>query len=105
LLASSYTFSILNADLNGVTGHHSFTAQIEETFGKDGVGDGEGETIKGIPETHGIEITALERKFNGDIVKWRDSIQLAMLERHQKRANLHREVMDWRGKKFAIDRN
>jgi hypothetical protein len=93
--ASTYRLIVIGADLTGVTGHHTIHTRIEETAA-------DGETLLGVPDTFGIEIVALERRFGGDIEKWRDWVGATMLKRHQNRMSVQTKVLDWQGQKFDV---
>lgn len=93
-METKYQLVITSGNLSGITGHHSVQCHIEETR--------DGETFKGIPETYGIESTALQQRHNGDIVKWRDWVAKEMLAKHKRRSLANDEVMKWHGQKFDI---
>lgn len=93
-MASTFRLCVTSASLSGISGHHSINVYIEETR--------DGEIIKGIPETYGIESTALQQKYGGDIVEWREWIAQEMLAKHKRRMLANVEVVKWHGQKFDI---
>jgi hypothetical protein len=95
---STYQFVITSADLTGITGHHQITAHIEETTANGNVI----KVIKGVPETLGVELTVLQSRWGGDIVRWRDWVAQQLLTRHKARQSVHYDVLGWAGQKFPL---
>lgn len=95
-MASRFHLNILSADLDSIAGHHSITAQIEET--------GENGELVHVPvrETFGISHDALEKKFGGDAERWREWVIGEMMDRHKKRTRVQGKVAEWTGKKIEI---
>ena len=94
-MPSRFHLHILSADIDGVAGHHTIHAQIEET-------DEDGATVNPVPETFGISHDALQTRFNGDAEQWREWVTREMMDRHRKRRAVQAKVMEWRGKRFEV---
>jgi len=90
-----YQLHVISTGLNPITGHHSVNCRVVET--RD-----DGTELEGVPETHGIEATALESSFGGDIQKWLDSVSAKMLARHKRRMLAKDEIIGWHGLRFDI---
>lgn len=84
-----------NGSLIGITGHHVIQCHIEET-------QDDGTIVKGVPETFGIESSALRLKHNGNAEQWRDWVATEMLRRHKARTEVDSTVMTWNKKRFDI---
>lgn len=96
-MAHRLQLHILAADLDTVAGHHSITAQIEES-------DDTGAIIyTPVKETFGISHDALSVRFDGDIEKWREWVTREMVDRHRRRTMVQAKILEWRGMKIDID--
>lgn len=91
----TYKLHVTASELTGTTGHHKINCHIEET-------DASGNTIRGIPESWGIEWQALRSRFGGGIDKWREWVAAQMLKRHIARSMVQAQVSGWKGRKFDI---
>lgn len=94
-MAIKYSMHVKSAGTNGTTGHHTVHVYIHETLD-------DGSTFDGIVETFGIESTALESAYGGNIDKWREWVTGELLSRHKKRRLAHAEISQWMGKDFDI---
>lgn len=93
--ASTYELVITNSDFSLLLGHHQFTCHIEET-------QPDGTVIEGTPKVFGIEISVLQSRFAGDIEQWLTWVQTQMLSQHQARMAVHKEILQWKGRRVAI---
>jgi hypothetical protein len=95
-MKSTYKLVISSGNLRGTTGHHEIQCFIRETRP-------DGKSIDGTPETFGCESMALERKFGGDIKKWRQWVGREMLRKHKSRMLANAEILKWSGQEFDIE--
>jgi len=97
-----YQLKIENPSVDGVTGHHTVEVYIiEQADSGDGSG-GSVETILGIKEKYGIESSALDLRYSGDVNRWLADVGKEMLEKHQRRRNAHYELTNLHGKTIDL---
>jgi len=94
-MPTRYAMHVNTAGTNGTTGHHTISVYIRETMD-------DGTTLDGVVETFGIDSTAMESLYGGDIGKWRDWVAEELLTRHKRRRLAHAEISQWMGKEFEI---
>jgi len=97
-----YQLKIENPSVDGVTGHHTVEVYIIEQADSGDAGNGNVETILGIKEKYGIESSALDLRYSGDVNRWLADVGKEMLEKHQRRRNAHYELTNLHGKTIDL---
>jgi len=99
-----YQLKIENPSVDGVTGHHTVEVYIIEQADSGDAGNGGGsvETILGIKEKYGIESSALDLRYGGDVNQWLADVGREMLEKHQRRRSAHHELANLHGKTIDL---
>ena len=97
-LMSTYQLKIENPSIDGTTGHHMVRVHIVEQV------DAE-QTVHGIKEVYGIDSTALDLKFAGDVNKWLQWVGQEMLAKHIRRTKVQAELLTMHGKTIDLTEN
>ena len=94
-----YHLIVLDADVEGVTGHHKVQVRVDKV-----VEDGATViTIPGTAETYGIDIGVLQSVYGGDEQRWlREKVGREMVEKHKRREMVNGRLIAMKGEKIEI---
>jgi hypothetical protein len=88
---AKYYLVIESASINGTTGHHTVQVHIERGNERD------------VPETYGIDSTALQSLYGGDEQKWLASVGREMAAKYIRRQAIQSRLIQMSGQRISVD--